>query len=147
MEEHTTEAEARQRTGKDDAVHDVLLQYMCDFGKRLEKLEKVNNVANQKQGHDVQPPKAHGHDDQRQKKHTLEYKFSVRGEERVLKNHTLMTADMSGLGNILEKCGDDDKKECLYKGWLDMHKHMDKILGMIESLHEQNMDTQSDNGC
>lgn len=58
-----------------------------------------------------------------------------------------MTRGVSGLEDVLGKCGDESKKEMLYKGWLEMHRHMDKVMDMIEGLPRQQTDTPRKDGC
>lgn len=58
-----------------------------------------------------------------------------------------MTRGVSGLEDVLGKCGDESKKEMLYKAWLEMHRHMDKVMDMIEGLPRQQTDTPRKDGC
>ena len=140
-------------TGSPDAGesrNDAVMQHLSDFSKRVEALEKiVSDLASHTLGAATQAdqrPKTQKGESGEKGKDKLECKIKVKGKQKVIKSHKLMTTGVSGLEAVIGKCGDESKKEVLYKEWLEMYRHMDRVMDLIEELPKPRQETPGNNG-
>lgn len=153
----------------------VIFQYLQDFSKKLETLEKrvstignlvSNALVSGKNENSVENKCESGNAASIQenvipttnsvskptdevKKSAVgkaECKFKLKGKNKTLKSHKLMSNDMAGLEEILRKCSDEAKKEKLFKDWLTLHVHMDRVMSVIACLSDSVMEGITNNG-
>lgn len=153
----------------------VIFKYLQEFSKKLESLEKrVSNIGNlvnnalASGNNEISAGNkcASGNETSKQEKVILatnsvkkpsvevkkpaggkaECKFKLKGKNKTLKSHKLMSSDMTGLEEILSKCSDDDKKEKLFKDWLILHEQMDRVMAVIVGLSDSAMEEITNNG-
>lgn len=80
------------------------------------------------------------------KSEKVQCKFIVNGKPKTLLTHKLMSNDLKGLEGVLEKCQDEQKKDKIFKGWLEMYRHMDTVMKEIEGLSDSVKGTLCNNG-
>lgn len=64
----------------------------------------------------------------------VDCKIRIKGKDKTLKTHKLMTNGITGLESIMKQSTDEGKKENLFKDWMELHKQMDKIMITIEGM-------------
>ncbi len=141
-----------QRGEKSDS--EKILQYLRELGKKVENLErKVNDIAHQIDGNErnieTVNKNVEGIERKREDKkenEKIECKFLLKGRDRVLKRHKLMSNGVTGLDHLLQNCGDEDKKEKLFRDWSEMHKQMERVTKVIEEISCVSMGKIEENG-
>ncbi|MPC28111.1 hypothetical protein E2C01_021305 [Portunus trituberculatus] len=87
------------------------MQHLSDFSKRLEALEKiVSDLASHALGATTQAdqrPKVQKGESGEKGKDKNECKIKLKGKQKVIKSHKLMTTSVSGLEAVIGKCGDE----------------------------------------
>ncbi|MPC71326.1 hypothetical protein E2C01_065602 [Portunus trituberculatus] len=61
-------------------------------------------------------------------------KLKIKGVEKTLKVHDFMVHGFGKVEGVLNTCGNDEKKDKVFKGWIELYKHMTQFTKELDGV-------------